>query len=441
MSNDDASTRPSLAYAWLVVAILMLAYVFSFVDRQILSLLVGPIRRDLGISDTQMSLLLGFSFAVFYTLMGIPLGRLADRTSRRGLIAAGLLVWSAMTALCGATKNYAQLFLCRIGVGVGEASLSPAAYSMMADYFPPDRRATAFSVYSMGIYLGSGIAFLLGGLVIGFASAQGVVELPLVGEVRPWQTVFFIIGAAGVVFSLAFFLVREPARGDAANAGVVPFSAVVSHLWRNRRTVLCHNLGFAMISFCSYGSSAWVPSFFIRSYGWEMSKVGLVYGVVVMVFGAAGIVFGGRLADRWLKKGITDAAMRVGICASSSVLAIGGLYLLAPNGELAAAGMIPAVFCLGMPFGAAPAAIQEIVPNQMRGQASAVYLFIVNLIGLGLGPTAVALVTDYVFHDDHMLRWSILIVGSFANIVAIALLASGLRSYRESHARLRSATG
>src|SRR5882724_12228240 len=279
--STDAPPRTSLAYAWLVVAILMLAYVFSFVDRQILSLLVGPIRRDLGISDTKMSLLLGFSFALFYTLMGIPLGRLADRANRRGLIAAGLVVWSAMTALCGTTKNYAQLFLCRIGVGVGEASLSPAAYSMIADYFPPDRRATAFSVYSMGIYLGSGIAFLLGGLVIGFASAQGAIEIPLVGVVHPWQTVFFVIGAAGIVFSFAFFLVREPPRGGKVSADGVPFSAVVRYLWQNRRTVLCHNFGFAMISFCSYGSSAWVPSYFIRTFGWQMSKVGLVYGIVV----------------------------------------------------------------------------------------------------------------------------------------------------------------
>ena len=161
MNSTTNRSSPSMAYPWMVVAILMVAYVFSFVDRQILNLLVGPIRRDLGISDTEMSLLMGFSFAIFYTILGIPLGRLADSRSRRGLIAAGVVVWSVMTALCGLARTYWQLFLFRVGVGVGEATLSPAAYSMIADYFPPERRATAMSVYAMGIYLGSGIAFLL----------------------------------------------------------------------------------------------------------------------------------------------------------------------------------------------------------------------------------------------------------------------------------------
>ncbi|MEO8384425.1 MAG: MFS transporter [Betaproteobacteria bacterium] len=427
----------SMAYPWFVVAILMVAYVFSFVDRQILNLLVAPIRRDLGISDTQMSLLMGFSFAIFYTILGIPLGRLADRMSRRGLVAAGVVVWSFMTALCGLAQTYLQLFLFRIGVGVGEATLSPAAYSMIADYFPPERRATAISVYSMGIYLGSGIAFLLGGLVIQFAVAQGAVTLPLIGDVRPWQVVFFVLGGSGILFSFAFLLVREPPRDGVLVHGSVPFGEVVAHLWLNRRTVLCHNVGFAMIAFCSYGTAAWVPSFFIRTFGWKAGEVGIIYGLIVMVFGCAGILFGGWLTDRWLKQGKTDAALRVGIVASA-VAIVGGVYLLAGNGKLAAIFMVPAVFALGMPFGAAPAAIVAIVPNQMRGQTAAVYLFIVNLIGLGVGPTAVALVTDYVFANDLALKWSMLIVGTVANLAAIALLSAGLKPYRETVARMRT---
>ncbi len=438
MDASEMTRQKSMAYPWLVVAILMVAYVFSFVDRQILNLLVGPIRRDLGISDTQMSLLMGFSFAIFYTILGIPLGRLADSWNRRGLIAAGVVVWSFMTSLCGLAHTYWQLFLFRIGVGVGEATLSPAAYSMIADYFPPHRRATAISVYSMGIYLGSGIAFLLGGLVIQFAVAQGAVTLPLIGDVRPWQLVFFVLGGSGIVFSLAFLLVREPLRGGIHVSGGVPFGDVVAHLWKNRRTVLCHNLGFAMIAFCSYGTAAWVPSFFIRTYGWKAGDVGIIYGLIVMVFGCAGILFGGWLTDRWLKQGRPDAAMRVGICAAAAAI-VSNVYLLPDNGVLAAILMAPGVFALGMPFGAAPAAIQEIVPNQMRGQTSAVYLFIVNLIGLGVGPTAVALVTDYVFANDLALRWSMLIVGTAANLVAIAFLAGGLKPYRETLARMRAA--
>jgi len=429
-----------MAYPWLVVAILMVAYVLSFVDRQILNLLVGPIRRDLGISDTQMSLLMGFSFAIFYSILGIPLGRLADRWNRRGLITAGVLVWSVMTALCGLARSYGLLFLFRIGVGVGEATLSPAAYSMIADYFPPERRATAISVYSMGIYLGSGIAFLLGGIVIQFAVAQGALTLPLVGDVRPWQFVFFVLGASGIVFSLAFLLVREPPRQDVGAAGShVPFAAVVAHLWRNRRTVLCHNIGFGLIAFCSYGIGAWVPSFFIRTFGWKAGEVGIIYGLIVGVFGCLGILFGGWLADRWLRQGKSDAALRVGICAAGAAIA-GSAFLLAGNGTLAAILLAPSVFALGMPFGAAPAAILAIVPNPMRGQTAAIYLFVVTLIGLGIGPTAVALVTDRVFGDDLALRWSMLIVSTVANLAAIALLSAGLKPYRETVLRARAST-
>lgn len=432
MSEPRQPTPAGTAYAWTVVAILMTAYVFSFVDRQILNLLVGPIRRDLGISDTQMSLLMGFSFAIFYSLLGIPLGRAADNHDRRGLIVAGLVVWSLMTALCGTARHYWQLFLYRIGVGVGEAALSPAAYSLIADYFPPERRATAISVYSAGIFVGSGLAFLLGGLVIQFASAQGDVTLPLVGATRPWQVVFYVLGLSGLVFSLTFLVVREPSRhGAGPGAAAVPFREVVAHLWRHRRTVLCHNLGFAMIAFCSYGAAAWIPSFFVRTHGWAAGRVGIWYGIVVMVFGTAGIVCGGRLADAWRARGRLDGALRVGLWACAISAVGNAAFLNVPDGDWAMVALVPAVFALGMPFGAAPAAIQELVAPRMRGQTTAIYLFIVNLVGLGLGPTAVAVVTDYVFADDAALRWSLLIVGTVASLVAAGLLAAGMRPYRD----------
>jgi MFS family permease len=438
---SQTGERPaSLAYPWFVVAILMIAYVFSFVDRQILNLLVGPIRRDLGISDTQMSLLMGFSFAIFYTVLGIPLARIADSKSRRGLIVAGIIVWSAMTAFCGLAKHYWQLLLFRIGVGVGEAALSPAAYSMIADYFPPERRSTAMSVYSMGIFLGSGIAFLVGGLVVQYTAAQGTVLLPLLGEIRPWQMVFLILGVAGILFSAAFIFVREPKRqGVVVGQNSLPFSEVVSYLWSHRRAVLSHNVGFAMLAMCSYGTTAWIPEYFIRTHGWSAAQIGIVFGLQVVVFACAGIIIGGRIADRWVKQGRSDAAMRVGVLAAVITMIGGAAYLLAPNGTLAAVALVVPTFALAMPFGAAPAALQEIVPNRMRGQTTAVYLFMANMIGLGIGPTAIALFTDYVFGNDNMLRWSMLIVAGVSTLISIAILASGMKPYREMHARMHPA--
>lgn len=428
---------PSSAVAWSTVAILMVAYVLSFIDRQILNLLVGPIRRDLAISDTQMSLLMGLSFALFYTLCGIPLGRMADSRSRRGLITVGVLIWSAMTGACGLARQYWQFLFFRVGVGVGEAALSPAAYSLIADSFPAQRRATAISVYSMGIYLGSGLAFLLGGLVIKFASAQGAVQLPLLGEVRPWQLIFLLLGAAGVLFTLLMLAVREPQRQGVGAGVVVPMREVGAYLRANRKTVICHNFGFACISFASYGSGAWVPTFFVRTYGWDAGHVGVVYGSIVAVFGCLGIVFGGRLADRWARRGRTDANMRVGLLAACLVLPLSLIYPLLNDANLVAVLMAPTVFCLSMPFGVAPAAIQEIMPNAMRGQASAIYLFVVTLFGLGVGPTAVALVTDYVFHDDMALRYSLLIVSGSALLLGAGFLARGLQPYRDSLVHLQ----
>lgn len=431
-NNNNNSVYPSSLRAWSTVAILMLAYVLSFVDRQILNLLVGPIRRDLVISDTQMSLLMGLSFALFYTVCGIPLGRLADTKSRRGLIAIGVLFWSAMTAACGMARLYWQFLLCRIGVGVGEAALSPAAYSLIADSFPAERRATAISVYSMGVYLGSGLAFLLGGLVIKFASAQGDVLLPVLGEVRPWQLIFLILGAAGVLFSLLLLAIREPARRGVGAGVAVPLVEVGRYLRANRRTVLYHNFGFAGLAFAGYGSAAWIPTFFIRTYGWDAGHVGVVYGSIVAVFGCLGIVFGGRLADWMAKRGRTDANMRVGLYAAMAALPCVVSFPLMDNALWAAVLMAPTVFCLSMPFGVAPAAIQEIMPSAMRGQASAIYLFVITLIGLGIGPTAVALVTDYLFADDQALRYSLLIVSTLAVSSSLLLLAKGLQPYRES---------
>ncbi|CAM3723780.1 spinster family MFS transporter [Ectopseudomonas alcaliphila] len=434
--HNNNNGYPSSARAWVTVAILMVAYVLSFVDRQILNLLVEPIRRDLAINDTQMSLLMGLSFALFYTVCGIPLGRVADTRSRRGLIAIGILFWSAATAACGMAKMYWQFLLCRIGVGVGEAALSPAAYSLIADSFPAERRATAISVYSMGVYLGSGLAFLVGGLVIQFASAQGDVTLPVLGEVRPWQLIFLILGVAGVLFTLLMLAVKEPARRGAGAGVAVPLSEVGRYIRANRRTVLLHNFGFAGLAFAGYGSAAWVPTFYIRTYGWDAGQVGIVYGCIVAVFGCLGIVFGGRLADWMAKRGRSDANMRVGLYAALGALPLVVLFPLMDTAFWASVLLAPTVFCLSMPFGVAPAAIQEIMPNSMRGQASAIYLFVITLIGLGVGPTAVALVTDFVFADDNALRYSLLIVTTLAVLMSIILLAKSLKPYRESVTRL-----
>ena len=440
MSASGEPPYPSAAYAWYVVGVLMVIYVFSFMDRQILGLLVQPIKRDLAISDSQMSYLMGLSFAVFYTFFGIPLGRLADSRSRRGLIAAGLFLWSLMTAGCGLASRYWQFLLLRMGVGVGEATLSPASYSLISDMFPKHRLGTAISVYSMGIYIGSGLAYMSGGLVIRWVGEQPTIALPVFGDIRSWQVVFFALGLPGILLTTALLTVREPFRRGvkriktAAGERIqqVPLGEVVAYMTRSWKTFFCHNVGFALLSFSAYGVSAWTPTFFERTYGWKAAEAGIVYGAIVATCGMAGIVFGGWLADRLGRGGVSASKMRVGLLAALIWAPTGVLYPLAPNPTLAMMLLAPTVFFVAMPFGIAPAAIQEMMPGTMRAQASAVYLFVVNLIGLGLGPSAVAWVTDYVFHDESQLRYSILIVTLAAHVLSGLILWRGIRPFQRS---------
>ena len=436
MSNGrEQDEFPSQGYAWYVVGVLTVAYVFSFIDRQIISLLVGPIQRDLKINDTEISLLMGASFAVFYTLFGIPLGRLADTKSRRAIISIGIAFWSVMTAGCGLTKKFWDLALMRMGVGVGEATLSPAAYSLIADYFPPHRRATAMSVYSMGIYIGSGLAFILGGLVVQFASAQESFVLPVIGIVRSWQLVFFVVGLPGLLVALLLLTVKEPTRKGLTRAGQASPSAVtiretLIYVRDNRTTFICLNLGVAMITLNSYASTSWIPSLLIRRFGWAQGQTGMVYGTIIAICGTLGVVAGGWLADWWTQKGRIDAPLRVAWLSSLFGLPFTILYPLAPTGGWTAVLLIPMVFFGSMPFGVAPAAIQRMMPNTMRAQATAIYLFAINLIGMGLGPTVVAVLTERVFHDKNAVHHSLLIVGVVSYLCASVLLGISLKSYR-----------
>ncbi len=419
-------------YSWYVVAVLMLAYVCSFIDRQILALMVPAIRRDLGISDTKMSLLMGLSFALFYSILGLPIGRLADRKSRRGIIACGIAVWSVMTMLCGAARNYWQLFLARMGVGVGEAALSPPAYSLIADYFPQDRLGTAIGVYSLGIYLGSGLAMMLGGWATGRVATATMWTIPLIGEVRPWQAVFVMIGSPGLLLALWVGTLREPVRGAmtrGASTAPLPLAEVVRYVKLHRGAFLGHNLGFAFIAMVNYGWAYWVPTWLQRVHGWTPQHVGLYYGLWTATFGVMGVVVGGWLGDRIARSGYLDAKIRIGLIGLTGELLTGFLFLLAPTGAMEWA-LIPSTFFASFGFGAAAAGIQEISPIPMRAQTSALYLLVINLIGLTLGPFFVAGLTDYAFQDELRIGSSLLVVTVVGLTAAAVTFLFTLKPFR-----------
>jgi len=426
---------PTPRYAWYVVAVLTLANTSAFIDRQILGLLVAPIRRDLGITDTQMGVLYGLAFAVFYTLLGIPLGRAADRGSRRAIIGVGILGWSVMTVLCGVARTYDQLLLARFGVAIGEAALAAPALSLLADYFEPDRRASALSVYALGIYLGAGLANLVGGALLSRLDAAGTVVWPVIGDIRPWQQVFVFVGLPGIVIALLVATIREPVRhetGQRRGDTTFPVRDVVAYLRDNRRTFLCHGLGYAVFAFVNFATAAWLPTHLIRTYGWTAARAGVTLGTLTATVGVMGVVAGGRVADGMLRRGRTDAKLRVGIIAALGNLVCGTIYTLAPNAAVSVAALVPYNFFASFAFGAAVAAIQEITPNRMRAQIGALFMSALTLIGLGLGPSVVGLLTDRVFGEDAAVRYSLLAVTVVGLAASAILLGAGLAPYRRS---------
>ena len=288
-----------LPLCWYVVAMLIVAYTFSFIDRQILTLMVGPIRETLKISDTQLSLLHGFAFALFYSVMGIPIGRLVDSRKRTTIISIGVAVWSVMTALCGLAESFIQLFLARIGVGVGEAALSPGAYSMISDYFPPHQRARALSLYISAAYVGGGIATIAGGALI---AMMGPVDLPLVGQMEPWQSLFIIVGLPGLLVALWMLTLREPERTD-VKAGAQPALRWCSSSGAEQGGVCAADPRLCDERDDVAGAIAWIPTYFIRIFGWTAREVSLPYGLISMVAGMSGIILGGWIATRMRRAG------------------------------------------------------------------------------------------------------------------------------------------
>jgi MFS family permease len=422
-------------YAWYVVAVLLLANISGFVDRQILSLLIKPIQRDLGLSLTEVAYLIGLPFAVFFTLMGIPLARVADSGNRRNVIAAGIALWSVMTALCGLAGSFARLLLARFGVGIGEAALQAPATSLIADYFPREKRAGAMGVYSMGIFLGSGLAYILGGWIVGLVSAQEMWTWPIVGEIRPWQTVFIIIGLPGLLIALLMALtVREPARRD-HTTGTVPLSSLFKYVAANRRTFICQSLGYTLSATVNWGIAAWLAFFLIESHGWTVARAGLVQGALTMTIGAFGAVAGGRVADAWVKRGHVDGPLRVGIIGAIGMLVSATAYPFASTAAMAVAWLALVNFFAAFPWGAAYAAAAEVVPPAMRAQGVALFIAQLNLISVPLGPIAVAAITDRVFGSDSAIRYSLAIVNVVCMAGAIALLLAALPAYRRTLAQ------
>src|SRR6266511_4172130 len=298
--NAEAAAAKEMRYAWYVALVLMLCNTLSFIDRQILGLLVTPIKVDLGISDTGIGLLQGLAFGIFYTLLGLPMGRIVDRGNRRNLVTAGISLWSVMTGACAAASGFWTLFLARMGVGVGEATLSPSAFSLISDYFPKERLGSALSVFSMGVFFGSGSALIIGGLVI--------------GAVGSWRFTFLIFGLPGLLAGLMALTIKEPTRKHLLSdkGSKLTLGEVFEQVRIRWQSVVGICLAFAFQAMCNYAQQAWLPTYFVRTHGWQLRQAGLTLGVISLGTGLMGAYFGGSLCDRWQQLRKADAPPRGG---------------------------------------------------------------------------------------------------------------------------------
>lgn len=403
INNEGISSR----YRNYVLAMLTLVYVFNFIDRQVLVILQESIKKELHLSDTQLGLLSGFTFAVFYVTLGIPIARLADKTNRRNTVVVSLGLWSLMTASCGLARNFIQLLLARVGVGVGEAGGSPPAHAMISDYFPPQKRSTALSIYSAGIYFGILIGFLMGGYL---------------NQRMGWRTAFFVVGMPGIIFSLLFYAtVKEPRKGatdtDAPPSQSPSLRDVLKHLY-STKTFVFLAIASALHVFCIYGLINWAPSFLQRLHGMKSSETGVSLGLIYGIGGAVGSFMGGVLTDhlgkrdkRWYLK-IPAYGIIIGIpCAA------GAIFLQNTALSLTCLGLCASLQSVYL--GPSIAVAHSLVPASMRALTSAVYFLAINLVGLGFGPLTVGFISDQLRPSlgVESLRWalSIIIVVSIAS--------------------------
>jgi MFS family permease len=396
---NPAGSQPAVsgAYANYALWLLTAVYVVNFVDRQILSILMPSIQRDFQLSDTQLGILGGFAFAMFYATLGIPIGRLADRWSRKGVISISLLVWSAMTAACGFANGFAQLLVARIGVGVGEAGGSPPAHSLIAEYFPEEKRGTALSIFSLGVPIGILIGFLAGGWI---------------DEFFGWRRAFLVVGLPGVVLGAVVALtIRESPRS--AEQAAVPSTREVFRYLFGLSAFRHAAFGSALYAFVGYAVIGWAPMFLQRSHEMTSGPIGTWLALIIGLGGALGTILGGRLADRF---GASDRRAYVLVPAFALVAAYppGFIIYLSDHTTLVLCALALPVIFGSMYQGPTFSVVQSLAPAPMRSTAAAVLLLVINIIGMGLGPSAVGILSDQLSDrfGVHSLRYAMLIVST-----------------------------
>lgn len=428
------ATKPSEQHgvtnfqSWYAVIVFLLLVIFGWIDRQLLALLVEPIKADLGLQDWQIGLLHGAAFAVFFALAGLPIGFLADKYSRRKILLAGSVAWSAMTAVCGLATSFWGLFLARTGVAVGEATLRPCADSMIADYFPRSRAGPAYAVYMSGIVLGIGLAFIAGALTIDVLAGAGPLHFWLIGEVALWQATFIVVGLAGLPVALLVRTIREPARtGDSAQA--VSVGATRDYLKGNWPIYVAYFFSFALIATAGQANHAWGPTFLIRRFGSDVVQAGLAWGGLVVIFATLGVYCGGYAARQLGKAGHRLAFWDVALFSQILAIPVGALAFRVADAELAYVLIALCFFVQSFAAPMQPAILMSVTPARFRGQMVSLTTVAAVIFALTIGPTLVGLLNDYLFPAREDIGMSLMLVNILFPSLAVLVLWRTRRLY------------
>jgi MFS family permease len=431
---------PSRAAGWYATILLTLSYTFSFVDRQVLNLLVEPIKSDLHLSDTQISLLQGLAFVVPYVLFSVPIGRWVDAYNRVRILIGGVLFWSVACIACGFARTPLGLTFARMGVGVGEAAVTPVAWSVLADYFPPHARALPVSVFLMGPYLGAGLALLAGAEVIEWARTIDEISLPVLGVIAPWQFTFIVVGLPGFILAALLATMREPPRQErlqVESQASLSWKETLAFIWQRRRIYGAFLLGVPFLVVVLYALQAWVPTWLVRVHGLDLASAGRTYGTIALVAGSLGVLSGPPVALWLARRGCRDEPLRVAVIAL--LLLVPCVVGMAWTSETRTALFLLAIasYLITLPMALFTAAIQLVTPNEMRGLVAGMFVVAVSVIGLTFGPTSVALLTDKLFADPLAVGRSMAIVTMVCGPVAMVLFATGMPEYRRVSEALR----
>ena len=429
---SDQSLWPSKNYAWFLTTILLISYTVSFIDRAMINLLIDPIRSDLKLTDIQMGQILGPGFMISYILFSLPIGRMVDKFNRIFVLIGGILLWSIATAAHGFSSDYYSLFVSRAGVGAGEAAVTPASWSIIADLFRPEDRAFPMSFYLMGPYIGQGLALLFGGLVIQLYT----VPVEFLGfTLQPWQMIFILIAIPGFILSFGLAFLADPQRKGIINKEKQKdesFVDVVAYIKSKFSAYFTLMIAASFIVVLLYTFQAWVPTYIARVHGWDLSRVGYLFGIVTLISGSLGVL-SGPVLERFLdRRGFKNSTHAVFLISASTLAVIPPLTFLFVTEDFILPGMFVISFFITLPMACFASGLQKMTPQNYRGSISGLYVFIMNIVGLSLGPTVVPFFTSVIFQDDMSINLALSYTFLIFGPISFAIFFLGRKSLNKA---------